>query len=173
MIFVGGIHGVGKSYFCEIVKGRLGVNVYTASEIISTSKKQLFNKDKLISDIDNNQNYLLTAVEGLNKSEEFYLLDGHLCLLNGQGAVQRISQETFISLNPSGILLLTDKPAIIAERRWLRDGINFDIMQIDCFQKEEVNYAEEISRIMDIPMFISKGSEDIEGAIGFISSIVK
>lgn len=96
-----------------------------------------------------------------------------MCLLNGQGAVQRISQETFISLNPSGILLLTDKPAIIAERRWLRDGINYDIMQIDCFQKEEVNYAEEISRIMDIPMFISKGSEDIEGAIGFISSIVK
>lgn len=38
MIFVGGIHGVGKSFFCDAVKNKLGLNSYSASQLIADKK---------------------------------------------------------------------------------------------------------------------------------------
>ena len=170
MIFVSGIHGVGKSYFCEEVKSRLGFKAYSASTLISEIKNELFKKDKLIADIDENQGHLLAAVKRLDGQEEFYLLDGHLCLLNSQGEVQRINLQTFIDLKPHGILLLTENPAIIAARRKNRDGIDYNKEQIDIFQNEEITYAEEVSLLLGIPLYISKGADDIENAVKFIDS---
>jgi RHS repeat-associated protein len=105
MLFISGIHGVGKSYFCEKVKSCLGINAYSASTLISELKSELFKKDKLIADIENNQGYLLAAVKKLDEMEQIYLLDGHLCLLNAQGDVQRIGidgslKDTIGALNP-------------------------------------------------------------------------
>ncbi len=170
MIFISGIHGVGKSYFCEEVKRRLGLNAYSASMLISEVKKEGFKKDKLIGDIDDNQDYLLTAIKRLSGSEKFYLLDGHFCLLNAQDQVQRIQLQTFLDLSPQGIILLTEEPAVIAKRRKNRDGIDRDIEQIDLFQKEELTYAGEVSERLKIPLFISKGMYDFENAIMFINS---
>lgn len=81
MIFISGVHGAGKSYFCKEVKNQLKLNAYSASKLIVDLKKEEFAKDKLIPDIDENQVCLLTAIDGLNESEEQYLLDGHFCLL--------------------------------------------------------------------------------------------
>ncbi|MDO9566554.1 MAG: AAA family ATPase [Candidatus Desulfaltia sp.] len=100
MIFISGVHGVGKSYFCEEVKRRLGLNAYSASMLISELKKERFEKNKLIRDIDDNQDYLLSAIKRIRGSEKFYLLDGHFCLLNAQGQVQRIHLQTFLDLKP-------------------------------------------------------------------------
>lgn len=171
MIFISGIHGVGKSYFCDEVKKRLGLNAYSASSLISELKEEFFKSDKLIKDIDNNQGYLLEALKRLDKSEKRYLLDGHLCLLNGRGYVQRINIQTFFDLNPRGIVLLTENPGVIAERRQTRDGIIHDKDQINSFQNEEIAYAKEVSALLGIPLYISKGANDIENAILFIKSL--
>ena len=173
MIFISGIHSVGKSYFCEQVKSQLGLNAYSASTLISELKHELFKRDKLIADIDGNQGYLLAAVKKLDEIEKNYLLDGHLCLLNAQGDVQRISRQTFIDLKPQGILLLTETPSVVAERRKIRDDIDSDISQINIFQKEETAYAEEVSRLLGISLYISKGADDIDKALKFIDSFSK
>ena len=39
MIFIGGIHGVGKSYFCEKLKEVTGIVCYTSSNLIEQKKK--------------------------------------------------------------------------------------------------------------------------------------
>ncbi len=38
MIFVSGVHGVGKSYFCNLVKDSVGIETYSASALIATKK---------------------------------------------------------------------------------------------------------------------------------------
>ena len=39
MVFVSGVHGVGKSYFCDILKKRLNISSHTASSLITERKK--------------------------------------------------------------------------------------------------------------------------------------
>lgn len=65
MIFISGVHGVGKSYFCDMVKAATGIESYSASTLITQKKHSGFAKDKLIPDIDDNQQYLLQAVNEL------------------------------------------------------------------------------------------------------------
>ena len=123
MIFISGVHGVGKSYFCNIVKDRTGIESYSASKLITERKKQGFPASKLIPDIDENQQYLLT-----------------------------------------------EEPDIIASRRKGRDGIVHPVKEIKAFQDEESLYAEEVSKLLGVPLKISKGSTDTEATIDFITS---
>jgi len=109
MIFISGVHGVGKSYFCNKVKAELGIDTFSASRLIAERKHTRFSSDKLIPDIDANQQYLLMAIQELDVSNPNYLLDGHFCLLNAKGQVTRISSETFTALRPKAIVLLTEK----------------------------------------------------------------
>ena len=114
MIFISGVHGVGKSYFCNLLKERLGISAYTASQLITDAKQSGFSTDKKVTDIDQNQLYLLEAVENLRNQGTEFLLDGHFCLLNINGDITRIPEDTFTQLKPDAIVLLTEDPYIIA-----------------------------------------------------------
>lgn len=168
MIFISGVHGVGKSYFCNIVKERLGIETYSASSLITERKKSGFAADKLIPDIDENQQYLLAAVEELRDSGADFILDGHFCLLNAEGVVTRISEDTFTTLRPDAIVLLTEEPSIIAARRQERDHIEHSESDIKAFQDEEVKYATEVADLLCVPLKVSNGSGDIDRTVEFI-----
>lgn len=168
MIFISGVHGVGKSYFCNILKERFGIASYSASSLIEERKKAGFSADKLVSDIDENQFYLLDAVNELKATGDEFLLDGHFCLLNQSGAFTRISLDTFTTLSPDAIVLLTEDPSVIAKRRQNRDGVEHFTAEIKAFQDEEIKYAQEVAVFLHIPLKISIGSNDIENTIEFI-----
>lgn len=170
MIFISGVHGVGKSYFCNMVKQAININAYSASTLISEKKKSCFSSDKLIPDINDNQQYLLQAVEELRAAEGNFILDGHFCLLNAEGNVQRIVFDTFTTLKPEAILLLTEEPKTIAERRQSRDNREVSVESIKEFQDSEETYAKEVAEAIGAKLFISKGSSDLEKAIEFIKS---
>lgn len=91
MIFISGIHGVGKTFFCNLVKKETGIETYSASALITQKKHAGFSKDKLISDIGSNQHYLLQAVDELKSSGHNFILDGHFCLLDTYGVISRIA----------------------------------------------------------------------------------
>lgn len=173
MIFISGVHGVGKSYFCNKVKENLDVDTFSASKLISERKHSGFSRDKLIPDIDDNQQYLLMAVQDLNTAGTHYLLDGHFCLLNAVGHVTRIPKDTFIALHPDAIVLLTEKPETIAERRRQRDGIDHSIDSIQQFQDEESAYAEEIAEKLGIPLRVSAGADDLENTLDFVRETMR
>lgn len=168
MIFIGGIHGVGKSFFCDKVKSELSIFTYSASELIAERKKAYFSSDKLIPDIDDNQLYLLSAIYELNSLGKQYLLDGHFCLLNAEGQVTRIPEETFHTLHPDAIILLTEKPEVIAERRKQRDGLKYNLDETGKFQDEEISYATEMANMLEIPLMISLGADDQGKTLDFI-----
>lgn len=172
MILISGIHGVGKSYFCDIVKTKLGLHTYSASTLIAERKKSGFSSDKLIPDIDANQQYLLSAIQDLNNTDPLYLLDGHFCLLNAHGEVTRIPEETFTTLDPDAIVLLTEKPEVIADRRQQRDGITHSVDEIRQFQNEEISYAKKIAEKLDISMKVSMGTHDLADTLNFVQTVM-
>ncbi len=173
MVFVSGVHGVGKSYFCKTIKESLGFVTYSASNLIAERKNASFSKDKLIPDIDNNQAYLLSAVNDLNTVTRQYLLDGHFCLLNANGLVQRIPQNTFTLLKPDAIVLLTEKADVIIQRRKERDNVLHSKTDIQLFQDEEIAYAKEVAAILNIPIHISLGAKYIDAALEFVQSTMR
>jgi len=162
-----------KNLFCNRVRDMLGIITYSASDLISEQKRVAFSNDKLISDIEDNQKYLLDAIQEIRKSHNMYLLDGHLCLLDGEGAVVRVSAETFEKLQPRAIIILTEKPAIILGQRKERDGIKENYNAIDSFQREEIVYAQELTERLGIPLKISQGANDLMDALKFIQIIIK
>jgi len=173
MVFISGVHGVGKTFFCNKVRDTLGIITYSASDLISEQKMVAFSKDKLILDIEDNQKYLLDAIQKIRKSHNWFLLDGHLCLLDSEGAVVRVSVETFDKLQPKAIILLTEKPEIILERRKERDGVKGNYNAIDVFQREENLYAQELAERLGVPLKISQGANDLIDVLDFIQTFIK
>lgn len=172
MIFVSGIHGVGKSFFCQLVREQLEFNTYSASSLIGQKKQSIFSRDKVIPDIDDNQNFLLEAITDFNRVSRQYLLDGHFCLLNSLGMVQRISQSTFTDIHPAAIVSLMEKSGVIADRRFKRDGINYKVEDIEVFQNEELQYAKEIATLLDISLYTSPGEDGLTDAIIFVKKVM-
>lgn len=168
MIFVSGIHGAGKTHFCNIVKKELGINSYSASQLIAAKGNKEFTPCKFVSDVDNNQKLLIKAIDELRRDQKDFILDGHFCLLNNSGEITKIPYNTFELLKPDIIILLTEKADIIAERRFWRDGVKPDVLQINVFQNAEKEYAYEIAKSFQIPFIISGGAEDLKRIIGFI-----
>ena len=71
MIFISGVHGVGKTFFCDRVREATGIESYSASKLITQKKHSEFAKDKLIPDIDENQQYLIHA-KGHNRADRLH-----------------------------------------------------------------------------------------------------
>lgn len=169
MIFVSGIHGVGKTYFCNMIEKKLGIKNYSASQIIAGRREKGFSQDKFVADIDDNQVLLLDAVNELRQAGEEFILDGHFCLLNEKGVITKIPMKTFTLLKPDTMILLLQSPKIIAERRYQRDGIRQDECIINDFQEAEKAYATEIARQLNIPLVVSGGASDL----GRIMELIK
>ena len=82
----------------------------------------------------------------------------------------RIPYNTFELLKPDAIILLTEKPDIIAERRFQRDGILQNICEIQKFQEAEKQYAQEVSQNFRIPLQVSNGIDDLSYIMEFIKT---
>jgi hypothetical protein len=46
-------------------------------------------------------------------------------------------------------------------------------VSIKYFQEEEVIYATEIAEVLNIPLFVSTGADDIKDALDFILAIIR
>ena len=170
MIFIGGIHGVGKSLFCSKLSERFGLAHFTASSLIAEHKQTVFMPEKRTSNIDENQQCLVVAVNEQKAKGNEFLLDGHFCLLDQSGSIVRVPLEIFELLSPVAILLLTESPAEIVKRRWERDHTVSSLTQITEFQDEEVRYAKEVAGSMQIPIRVSRGFCDFEKDTEFVMS---
>lgn len=99
IIFIGGIHGVGKGTLCEKICNDLNLRHLSASEVLKweeISEKE----NKLVKDFTLTQNRPITNLQKIVKENEKYILDGHYCLLNYDRIPEKIDFETFSSLNP-------------------------------------------------------------------------
>ena len=146
MIFVCGVHGVGKDFYCEKLSADKGIPFYSAGNLISCVKK-----DKKVDCVAKNQNILIEKVSQLEKLGQNIILAGHCCLINGEGSVERIDLKVFQKMNISEIIVLTLTPEKIVFNLKERDNQEWDINFVKKFQEEEVKYSKEISEKYEIP----------------------
>ena len=85
LIFIAGVHGVGKGYLCSFAKDDFGVTHVSASELIKNNSNIKFDNSKLTATPDKNQSILLTALNALKSKVSNILLDGHFTLINKNG----------------------------------------------------------------------------------------
>lgn len=153
VIFVAGVHSVGKTTYCIDLSEQLQIPHFSASDIIRSQKSSaLKDNSKVVKDADGNQDILLTGIENLNLKDKEIILDGHFVLIQND-EIKRLPFNTFKSLNISKVILLHDQPEKILQRINLRDNTSkFTVELIDEMQNLEIEYAEEVSELLGIEL---------------------
>lgn len=150
IIFIGGIHGVGKGTICKEIALKTDLIHLTASQILQW--EEISDRDnKLVKNITSTQSRLIKGLENLIRIDEKYLLDGHFCLLNLDGIPSRIDEDTFDQINPKAIAVVIDDVVKIAKRLEIRDGKIYDVEVLNELQGMEIEYAKYLSDKHSIP----------------------
>lgn len=143
-VFVGGIHGTGKSVFASACSKDLGLDHISASNIIYQQNVL----DKNVADIDKNQDVLVTGFYSLPSSR--YIMDGHYALLDKNSSISRIPINTFTLLKPKRLVLLTSRIEQIYTRLLKRDGKQYSLDLLSAMQHEEKKYYLELCEHLSV-----------------------
>lgn len=173
MIFIGGIHGVGKTYLCNEIIKRYNIPGFTASELITDLKKERFSNNKLVQGIDRNQDLLITAIQNLPFTNEWFLLDGHFCLLNLEGNITRVPRSTFNKIGMHAVIILIGSVDKIVERLTLRDSVLHDFSLLEELQRQEIEYASNIAKENGIPIKIIHNTSDVTIITEYLDSLIQ
>ncbi|SDF56990.1 adenylate kinase [Paenibacillus sp. cl6col] len=169
IIFVGGIHGVGKTYLCKEICKEIDLPHFSASQLIRKQKEEEMSALKNVTDVKANQAALIMAINNLMIDTPSLLLDGHFCILNREGEIEGVPTETFERMEVACFLVITDEPEKIRARLKARDNIEYSIEMLDNFQSEEISYAKQLSKISKVPLLIHKSRDDRKNLYNFIN----
>jgi adenylate kinase len=170
IIFVGGIHGVGKTYLCNEICKKIEVPHFSASQLIRQQNEEEMNTLKNVTDVKGNQDALIMAINTYVNDISVFLLDGHFCILNSMGEIERIPNETFERMEISCFLVLVDEVEEIRIRLKSRDNIEYSKEMLEKFQSEEISYAKQLSETLRVPILIHKNREDREALYQFLKT---
>ena len=157
-VFLGGIHGVGKTTVCKRAFIPAGYRCVTASSLIQAYDVRS-DQNKRVENVADNQSALIEQLVFEKKHHNRLLLDGHYCLINNKNKFEPIDIDVFRRINPSIFILLKDCPYEIARRLKSRDGKRWDQPFIEQFQKTEEQHAQYISHELNIPLQIFSNEE--------------
>lgn len=172
IIFIAGVHGVGKTTLCNNLVARFNIEHFSASNLIAKEKQEEHLRSKQVENIVGNQDYLVVSLNKYFNSTKWYLLDGHFCLLNKDNEITRIPYSTWEGIAPSAILVLVDKPENIYVRLNSRDSIRHNLSLLKFFQEQEILYAEYVRDKLSIPYLMSNPIENKDEIFNFIESLL-
>lgn len=161
IIFVSGVHGVGKSYLCSRINEKFRLPVFSASSLIKNVKKSETDVNKRVIDAGNNQDYLISALNNLNPQSKTIILDGHFCLYGNDGIID-IGIKTFESMRLKSIITLHDAPEKIYKRMHERDGKSLDVDVIHSLQERELELAQFTADQLNVRLHIISANESCE-----------
>lgn len=146
IIFIGGIHGAGKSFLSTEISKKLGISHLSSSEVLKWDQKG----GKKVENVEFTQNILIQNLKKIIAPDEKYILDGHFCLVKTDNSIEEVPLNTFREINPILIIIVTDELKTIKERLEKRDNKRYDIDVLQELQKKEVEYATNISNELGI-----------------------
>lgn len=151
-ILFSGVHGVGKGFFLDKLKKDLqNYSIYSASNLIAKYQQAADAGYKKVRDVSRNQDILIGAIKDKQCSDtKDIIVDGHLCIFNANGEVERIPEYFFKDVPIAGIILLQDEPILISERIEQRDSEGINIVDLQKMQEEEQIYAQELEEKLGI-----------------------
>lgn len=167
IIAVIGIHGVGKNHILSQISNDIYFKWYDASSLIKIEIGES-DKAKKVIDINSNQKILIDSI-GKNIIDSIAILNGHFCIINNKNEIHRIPKEILKKLNIIKVILIVDDIDKISNRIKLRDNVDWDKQFLNRLQKAEKEYSTEVTREFNIPQFIHKNGDDLEGIVKFIN----
>lgn len=169
VIFLSGIHGVGKGFISKQIEKEINIPIYEASKLIRLNGG-IIDKDKKVNNVNSNQDLLINSINNLVE-HDIFILDGHTCLINNENCIESIDIDIFRRINVIGIVLVYDDINIISERLYKRDNIRFDKLLLDNLQKSEILNTEKLSEELRVPLLSFKNGDDIKRLINFIKNL--
>lgn len=150
MIFLGGVHGVGKTSMCDEIPEKFGLKVISASAIIRAERANPSPDSRTaVSNVGGNQGLLIRGVRRLvTDVPGNYLMDGHFALRTLAGKIEEIDANVFHLMGVNGLVCLVDDPNAIARRLAARDGESHEVDAIAQLQAAELGAAESVSRTL-------------------------
>lgn len=153
VIFLSGVHGVGKGFLGAPAARALGMDHLTASQLIREEKGRVtWETDKRVSEVDDNQSALIRAVARRRASGRDILLDGHFVLRGPSGNLVPLAKEVFADLQLSGVILLTKDTQAIVDRLISRDGMAVSSEFIAELAAEELAHANYVCNMLRLPL---------------------
>jgi adenylate kinase len=168
IMFVGGVHGVGKTEFSRTVAQALPACHLVASSLIREAGQPIVTGRKQVATVSENQDALVQALQKYQSFTKPILLDGHFCLLTSDIHIQDVPFTTFHHVAPKAALVVVDAPLAIAERLARRDGNAPPTDFIAEFQNRELEHAVRVCHRLGIPLFIHNASHHLDVAINFL-----
>lgn len=154
IVFIGGIHGVGKSTVCQNICAKGDIKHLSASDLLKWVEINTDPKNKKVKDIEDTQQRLLRGLNETVQMNTNYLLDGHFCLFNKHVEVSRIPISLFRSINPVMLCLVTGNVADIKNNIEQRDNRQYDLDLLTQMQEEEIQHATFIASDLGIKLIL-------------------
>jgi adenylate kinase len=155
VLFVGGVHGVGKSSACAKVAEQTCARHFTASTLIREERASaLLVGRKEVVDVPGNQELLIRAFWRIVDGERapLVLLDGHFALRTSTLGIETIPAEVFAAMGVTELVCFVGEPAEIAGRLASRDGMDVDPRAVDELQRYELGHATQVSDSLRLPL---------------------
>lgn len=164
-VFLGGIHGTGKSYLGGRISRALGYVHYSAGELLSTSEKST---RRGIAGAEDNQFLILRRLTDLTHPRERIVLDGHFALVSTDDEVKAIPTYHWIPLSPLALLIL-DTPVEVCQRRLrVRDGAKWNLRLLEMARRAELRNAEDVSKALGIPLAVLQPPNEYHQALAHL-----
>jgi adenylate kinase len=158
IVFVGGVHGVGKSTTCESVARTHRYAHISASDLIRRERADAVTANgKLVTDVEGNQDLLIRGFRRFCDSgghSRYILVDGHFALRDGGGDIQRLPLSVFRALAPNHLVCFEDDPLAIALRLQQRDLNEVGPDQVSSLQDQELSHASDVALDLQVPLTV-------------------
>ena len=161
LIFVAGVHGVGKGTLLDKVNRRTGTPVFSASKVIRENRgKSAWLPDKRVTELDENQIALIRGLSTLRAQHNRLIVDGHFVLRDASGNIARIPASVFEALSVDKVYLLTREPESIVDSLAARDNVEHDRQGVAALQEAEIEHGSSVCSELGI----SFGQLETDGA---------
>ena len=173
VVFIGGIHVVGKTTICREISDQENIVHLVASELIKGKLSCVAGtsapSEKKVRNIKDNQEILISALDEITLPGGRFMLDGHFVLFNKNEEVQRVPLTTFEKIEPDKLVVITGEPEILQKRLRTRDGKVYPVEKLKDMQEQEVEYASVVAERFGIQLKLI-GFEDKVEIADFINS---
>jgi adenylate kinase len=173
IVFVGGIHGVGKTTVSRALAALLPALHVTAGTLIRESacaaeRVTVGIGNKTVPNVAANQALLLHGLALYRSRVAAHpvpvLLDGHFALLDEAGDVVSIPQQVFVEIAPIAVLLVEATARIVRDRLLQRDTEAPSIARISELAERERASAADVCLDLRIPLWTVSGDVPTEQA---------
>ena len=140
-IFIGGVHGSGKTQLCKKIQERINCVYLSASQLLKWGKKE-----KTVDNVQENQRILKELLKKEMQNDSLYLIDGHFAIWNNEYKCEKIPLDFFENLNIKCIILTVENCNVITERLLARNGIHVPSKNIESISNIEEEHSKFIAQ---------------------------